>query len=123
MGKTTLRKEGSRSEAFFGENSLYRVCNAKSPITLFSVFIHMKQGTFDLPEYVSALYTNLTNIQVRQNASAKCKQTQRTKIWDFWRYLSCLNSSLKGHCYVRQNWFVCPQNDPGWAILAPMFSQ
>ncbi len=55
-----------------------RVCNAKSPISLFSMCIYMKQRTFDLPEYVSALYTNLTNIQARQKTSAKCKQTQRS---------------------------------------------
>ena len=59
------------------DDVIYRVCNAKSPISLFSVFVYIWQRSFDSHENESTQTevkcTRLVHIQLRQKSSASCK--------------------------------------------------
>ena len=60
-----------------------RMCHAKSPMALFSMFMYIMHGTFAIPECESTLH-HLNFRSLKQD-----KKTRRTKMWDFWRDRSC----------------------------------
>ncbi len=63
-----------------------RVSNSISPIPLIYMFICTMQRSFALPEYVSNLFTNLTDIRVKQKSSDMCIYTWRIMAWDLGCY-------------------------------------
>ncbi len=46
------------------DDDINRICHAKSPMALFSMFMYIMHGTFAIPECESTLHKNLTDIQV-----------------------------------------------------------